>query len=135
MALVVPNSSEVIMLNYVLNKDAPENISILLYSNNVIPDENSTEATFTELANGLGYTTGGQSLTPGSWSVISGNPSQGEHTEITWTFTGAAGNVYGYYVTRDTGGELMWAERFTNGPFNIATNGDQIKITPRLTLE
>ena len=135
MALVVPNASEVIMLNYILNKDAPENISMLLYVNNVIPDENSTEATFTEMTNGLGYTTGGISLTPGSWSVISGNPSQAEHTEVSWTFTGAAGNVYGYYVTRDTGGELLWAERFTNGPFNITTNGDEIKITPRLTLE
>jgi hypothetical protein len=87
------------------------------------------------VANGLGYTTGGISLTPGSWSVISGNPSQAEHTEVTWTFSGAAGNVYGYYVTRDIGGELLWAERFTNGPFNITTNGDEIKITPRLTLE
>jgi len=135
MALVVPNASEVIMLNYILNIDAPENISIRLYANNVIPDENSTVATFTEVANGLGYTTGGISLTPGSWSVISGNPSQAEHTEVTWTFTGAAGNIYGYYVTRDTGGELLWAERFTNGPFNITTNGDEIKITPRLTLE
>jgi len=135
MALVVPNGSEVIMLNYILNIDAPENLSIQLYANNVIPDENSTVASFTEVANGLGYTTGGISLTPGSWSVISGNPSQAEHTEVTWTFTGAAGNVYGYYVTRDTGGELMWAERFTNGPFNITTNGDEIKITPRLTLE
>ena len=135
MALVVPNASEVIMLNYILNIDAPENISIRLYANNVIPDENSTVATFTEVANGLGYTTGGQSLIPGSWSVISGNPSQAEHTEVTWTFTGAAGNIYGYYVTRDTGGELLWAERFTNGPFNITTNGDEIKITPRLTLE
>jgi len=135
MALVVPNASEVIMLNYILNIDAPENLSIRLYANNVIPDENSTVATFTEVANGLGYTTGGISLTPGSWSVISGNPSQAEHTEVTWTFTGAAGKIYGYYVTRDTGGELMWAERFTNGPFNIPTNGDEIKITPRLTLE
>jgi hypothetical protein len=135
MALVVPNASEVIMLNYILNIDAPENLSMRLYANNVIPDENSTVASFTEVANGLGYTTGGQSLLPGSWSVISGNPSQAEHIELTWTFTGAAGNIYGYYVTRDTGGELLWAERFTNGPFNITTNGDEIKITPRLTLE
>lgn len=135
MALVVPNASEVIMLNYILNIDAPENLSIRLYANNVIPDENSTIATFVEVANGLGYTNGGISLSPGSWSVISGNPSQAEHIEVTWTFTGAAGNIYGYYVTRDTGGELLWAERFTNGPFNITTNGDEIKITPRLTLE
>jgi hypothetical protein len=135
MALVVPNGAEVIMLNYILNIDAPENISILLYANNVIPDENSTVATFTEVASGLGYTTGGISLIPGSWSVVPGNPGQAEHTEVTWTFTGSVGNVYGYYVTRDTGGELLWAERFTNGPFDIQTNGDEIKITPRLTLE
>lgn len=135
MALVVPNGSEVIMINYILNIDAPENLSMRLYANNVIPTETSTVATFTEVANGLGYTTGGQSLIPGSWSVVSGNPSQAEHTELTWTFTGAAGLVYGYFVTRDTGGELMWAERFTNGPFNITVNGDQIKVTPRLTLE
>jgi hypothetical protein len=135
MALVVPNASEVIMLQYILNIDAPENISIRLYANNVIPNENSTVATFTEVANGLGYTTGGISLTPGSWSIIAGNPSEAEHTEVTWTFSGAAGNVFGYYVARDGGGELMWAERFSNGPFDITTNGDEIKITPRLTLE
>jgi len=138
MALVVPNDSEVIMLQYITNNDAPENISILLYRNNVTPNESSTVATFTEVLNESGYTTGGQSLTPASWSIVSGNPSQAEHTEIVWTFTGpltAPGDVYGYYVTRDTGGELLWAERFTNGPFNITTNGDEIKITPRLTLE
>lgn len=135
MALVVPNGSEVIMLEYVLNKDAPENLSMLLYSNNVIPDETSTVATFTEVTNGLGYTTGGMSLTPASWSIVSGNPSQAEHTELIWTFTGIKGDIFGYFVTRDTGGELMWAERFTNGPFDIQTNGDQIKVTPRLTLE
>ena len=138
MALVVPNNSEVIMLQYITNNDAPENLSLRLYINNVTPDENSTLATFTEVLNESGYTTGGQSLTPGSWSIVSGNPSQAEHTEMTWTFTGALtapGDGYGYYVTRDTGGELMWAERFTNGPFPITTNGDEIKITPRLTLE
>lgn len=138
MALVVPNNSEVIILQYITNNDAPENISIRLYINNVTPDESSTVSTFTEVLNERGYTTGGQSFTPASWDIVSGNPSQAEHTEIVWTFTGALtapGDVYGYYVTRDGGGELMWAERFVNGPFNITTNGDEIKITPRLTLE
>ena len=138
MALVVPNDSEVIMLQYITNNDAPENISIRLYINAVTPDESSVVGTFTEVLNEAGYTTGGTSLTPASWTIVSGNPSQAEHTEITFAFTGALtapGDVYGYYVTRDTGGELMWAERFTNGPFNITTNGDEIKVTPRLTLE
>ena len=135
MAVLVPNASETIMLQYITNNDAPENISILLYANNVIPDENSTTATFTEVANGLGYLTGGTAFTPASWSIVTGNPSQAEYLQVTWTFTGIVGNVYGYYVTRDTGGELMWAERFTNGPYDIQANGDEIKIVPRLTLE
>lgn len=135
MALVVPNSSESIILQYITNNDAPENISILLFANNVIPDESSTTATFTEVADGNGYTTGGIAFTPASWSIAVGNPSQASHIEVTWTFTGVVGLVYGYYVTRNTGGELMWAERFSNGPFDIQTNGDEIKVTARLTLE
>jgi hypothetical protein len=132
MALVVPNNSEVLMLQYILNISNPQNLVIRLYANDVIPDENSTQATFVEVSGG-GYTS--TNLVPGSWSIIAGSPSQAEHTEVTWVFTGAIGPVYGYYVTRAVGGELMWAERFTNGPFNINTNGDEIRITPRLTLE
>lgn len=132
MALVVPSPSEVYMLQYILNVANPQDLVIRLYSNNVIPDESSTLATFIEVAGG-GYTS--SNLAPGSWSIIAGNPSQAEHTEIVWVFTGAVGPVYGYYVTRSGTGELMWAERFTNGPFNINTNGDEIRITPRLTLE
>lgn len=48
----------------------------------------------------------------------------------TFTFTGAAGNVYGYFLKRATGGELVVAERFSDGPYNIANNGDTITITP-----
>lgn len=132
MSLVVPNTSESIMLQYLTNNDAPENLVIHLYANDVTPDENTTTATFTE-ATGGGYAS--QALIPASFSIVTGSPSQAEHVEITWTFTGAVGNIYGYYVTRQTGGETMWAERFSNGPFNIQTNGDQIKVTPRITLE
>ncbi len=135
MALIVPNSSEAIMLQYITNNDAPENLIIRLYSNNIVPDEISVVGTFTEVTGG-GYAQ--QNLLAGSWTITTGAPSQAEHTEITWTFTGATGdggNVFGYYIIRASGGELMWAERFSNGPFVIAVNGDEIKVTPRLTLE
>jgi len=135
MALVVPNASEAIMLQYITNNDAPENLVIRLYSNNFTPIEASTVVQFVEVTGG-GYAQ--QNLIAGSWTIVTGNPSQAEHTEITWTFTGATGaggNVYGYYVVRAVGGELMWAERFSNGPFNISVNGDEIKVVPRLTLE
>ena len=135
MALVVPNDSEAIMLRYITNNDAPENLVIRLYSNNFTPIETSVVGNFTEVTGG-GYAQ--MSLIAGSWTIITGNPSQAEHTEITWTFTGATGdggNVFGYYVVRAVGGELMWAERFSNGPFVITVNGDEIKVVPRLTLE
>ncbi len=88
MALVVPNNSEVLMLQYILNISNPQNLVIRLYANDVIPDENSTQATFVEVSGG-GYTS--TNLVPGSWSIIAGSPSQAEHTEVTWVFTGAIG--------------------------------------------
>ena len=66
--------------------------------------------------------------------VIGGRPSQAEHQLVTWEFDRELGNIYGYFVTRENGGELMWAERFEKGPFNIKTAGDKIQLTPRLTL-
>ena len=132
MALLVPNSAEEIIINYILNRDLPEGLVIHLYSNNIIPQETDTITNYVEVSGG-GYASIG--LTAGNWTIIPGTPTSAEHTEVVWTFNGAVGNVYGYYVTRVTGLELMWAERFSNGPFNIQTNGDEIRVTPRLTLE
>ena len=101
-----------------------------LYANDVSPDRTSTEASFVEP--GEGYTP--KSLTPNGWMVIAGTPSQAEHQLVTWEFDRALGHIYGYYVTRENGGELMWAERFEKQAFNIKTAGDKIQITPRLTL-
>lgn len=132
MALVVPNNSEVVMLRYILNIENPENLIMKLFVNDVVPNEGTTEASFVE-ASGNGYTE--QNLLPGNWGIVAGDPSVAEHSELTWTFTGPLGLVYGYYVVRDASDDLLWAERFTNGPYNVQQNGDQIKITPRLTLE
>ncbi len=132
MALLVPNSAEQIIIEYILNIDLPEGLVIHLYSNNIIPLETDTVTNYIEVAGG-GYSS--ISLVAGNWTIIAGTPTSAEHTEVVFSFTGAVGNVFGYFVTRTTGGELMWAERFSNGPFNIQTSGDEIRITPRLTLE
>ena len=132
MALLVPNQSEEIMLEAFLNKTAPQDLVLRLYSSNTTPAESDTEATYTEVTGG-GYS--GSNLTAASWTVTQGNPTTAAYPEVTFTFTGSVGNVYGYYVTQVTSGFLMWAERFTSGPFNISNNGDQIKITPQITLE
>jgi hypothetical protein len=132
MTLVVPNSAETIILEYILNKSAPENLDIKLYSNDVTPSETDTIATYTEVSGG-GYIH--KELTPASWSISPGNPTTSEHTQVSWDFTGSAGLGYGYFIVRRSSGELLWAERFTNGPYNITQSGDAIKVTPRLNLE
>lgn len=130
MTIVVPNNGEGDALQYFTNRAAPENLVLRLYTNNITPAETDTAGTYTEAA-GNGY--GAITLTGASWNAPSeGAPSFITYAQQTFTFTGALGNVYGYYMTRATSGRIALAERFTGAPFNIANNGDQIKITPRI---
>ncbi len=132
MALLVPNQGEQIALEALLNKTAPQNLTLRLFTNNYTPVETTTEADVTE-ASGSGYAA--VALTAASWTVTPGAPSDAAYPEITFTFTGALGNVYGYYITQNTSNKLVYAERFSNGPYNIQNNGDQIKITPHITAD
>jgi hypothetical protein len=132
MALLVPNVGEERMLRAIMNQTAPENLVLKLYTNNITPAEADTAATYTE-ASGFGYAS--VTLTPANFVFTPGAPSDASYPQIIFTFTGALGNVYGYYIVQATSGILMWAERFTDGPYNIQNNGDQIKITPKITLD
>jgi hypothetical protein len=134
MTLRVPNVGEVKMLENVLNKTAPENQILKLFKSNTTPADTDTHATYTE-ADFTGYTN--KTMTGTSWTVTSGDPAQGEYAQQTFTSTAGSQSqsVYGYYVTQASSGVLMWAERFTDGPYTIVNNGDEIRITPKLTLQ
>lgn len=132
MALVVPNGSEVTILENILNKVAPQNLVLRLYTNNLTPDETNVAADFTE-AVGNGYAS--VALTAASWVITPGEPTEAAYPEVVFTFTGALGNVYGYYVTEAVSGKLKWSERITSAPFVAAANGDQLKIVPKITLQ
>lgn len=132
-ALVVPNQGEGIILDATTTKAAGENLKLQLYSSDTTPGETDTEATYTPLTEALGYTH--TTLTAASWVTTPGAPTETAYPQVTWTFTGAAGNVYGYMLVQVTSGKLVWAERFTNGPYNIQNNGDQIKVTPKITMD
>jgi len=131
-ALLVPNNGEGDMLSFIVNKSSPENLVLRLFTNDVTPSEADTAATYTE-AIGSGYSA--ITLTGASWTITEGSPSTASYAEQTFTFTGALGNVYGYYLTRATSGRIAFAERFSAAPFAIATNGDQIKVTVQITLD
>ena len=132
MALVVPNASEDLMLQNILNKTAPETLVLKLYTNIYTPVETSTAANFTE-AVGNGYAS--VSLTPANWTITPGAPTSASYPQVTFTFTGNLGNVYGYFCVTTTSLLLLFGEIFTDGPYNIVNNGDQIKISLFLSLE
>jgi len=132
MVLLIPDAAEVRMLGNIVNKTAPENLVLKLYTNNITPAETDTAATYTE-ATGFGYAA--INLTGATWVVTSGAPSNATYPEQVWTFTGALGNVYGYYLIEVTSTIIKWAERATSAPINIQTNGSQIKVTPTITLD
>lgn len=134
MALLVPNVGEVIALKAFLNHTASENQKLDLYTGNVTPAETDTHSSYTA-ATGGGYAQA--SLTGSSWSVSAGAPSSATYAQQTFTFTGApsVGTMYGYFVTMASAGTLMWAERFSAGPYTMANNGDNIKITPAITCD
>lgn len=131
MGLVVPDLREVEIVNWVLDR----NMTIRLYSNNYVPIAASTAANFTEVAGG-GYAN--KPLTFPNWTVTAGDPTTGLYNASqVWTFTGptnAPGTIYGIYITRDSDGALMWAERFAAGflPFSPIA-GSIIRYLPKFT--
>lgn len=133
MALVVPNGAETFALSYFVGKTGTtEGLTLRLFTNNITPGETDTAGTYTE-ATGNGYAA--IALTGASWTITPGAPTSAAYAQQTFTFTGALGNVYGYYLTRTTTGDIAYAERFSDGPYAIANNGDQIKIQPTITMD
>ena len=130
MALVVPNVSEPVLLNYMLKTTSFPDYVLKLYSNNYTPVAATTNGSFTE-ATFTGYT--GITFTRSSWASATANPSgKGESsaTQISWT-AGSGETVYGYYVQSDTG-DLLWAELFDTSKA-LQTN-DILNITLNFTL-
>jgi hypothetical protein len=131
MPLVVPNNGEGDALDAFVAKTAMTALILRLYSNNITPAETDTAATYTEYA-ATGYAA--ITLAGASWTTTEGAPSQTVYAQQTFTMTGA-GDAFGYYMTRTTGGRIALAERFTGAPFSIPSGGGTIKITPQITAD
>lgn len=132
MALLVPNAGETDALSFFVAKSNATNLILKLYTNNISPGETDVAGTYTEAA-GNGYTA--LTMNGANWTVTAGAPSLAEYAQQTFTFTGALGLVYGYFMVRATSGTIAYGERFTDGPYNVTANGDQIKITPKITFD
>jgi len=135
MAGVVPDVGEVEFLKAQVGlTNMSATMTLKLYTNNVTPSESDTAGTYTE-ASGFSYAA--KTLTGASWSVPASvaGVTVASYAQQSWTFTGALGNVYGYYIIRADTLVLLGAERFSDGPYNITTSGDIINVTPKFYLE
>lgn len=134
MTLLVPNQGEQIALEALLNKTAPQNLVLRLFKSNTTPGETDTEATYTE-ADFTGYAT--ITLSGASWTVTPGAPTSASYAQQTFTSSAnqSTQNVYGYYLTQLASGKLVYAERFSDGPYPITNNGDKVNVTPTITAD
>lgn len=134
MTLYVPTASEATMLKHILNNLAPTEPILKLYTSNTTPAAADVASTYTEMTT-QGYVA--KTLAGASWTFDTGSrPATAAFAQQTWTFDGTGGttSVYGYFVVKTTSGLLLYAERFTDGPYSIVNNGDAIKLTPQITL-
>jgi len=131
MALNVPHTGENIALEALVNKTAPQNLVLKLYSNNITPADTDTAGTYTE-ATFTGYSAA--TLTGASWGSASGGTiTYGSQQTFTRSSTGTTENIYGYYVVQSSSGTLVYSERDGSAPFAVTNNGDAIKITPTIS--
>jgi len=130
MALVVPAIAEIVLLNYIVNKVAPGNPVLHLYTNSPTLADALTTATITE-ATQAGYAP--ITLASAGWTTTNvGNVVTAVYSEVTFTFTTSA-TLMGYWVST-TAGALLWAEAFS-GSFALPVSGGTVSIAPRITLD
>lgn len=133
MSLLVPDVGEAYLLSAFVAKQ-PATVPILkLYTNNITPSETDINTTYTE-ATFTGYSAISMSA-GGSWTVSGTSPTMISYAQQTFTSSAnqTTQQIYGYYVLATTSNTLLWAEKFSDGPYPITNNGDQIKITPQIT--
>jgi hypothetical protein len=131
------NQGEAFSLEYLVNKSAPQNLVLRLFKNDVTNGLTQAQkdalvaADFTE-ADFTGYAA--ITLTGATWTVTPGDPAIAAYP--VQTFTSSANqtlqNIYGYYLTRVTGGELVWFEALV-APVPFEFLNDNLLVTPRIT--
>lgn len=138
MPLVVPDVGETYFLRNIVGKHTANTLWIHLYKSDTTPSENDDLATYaTGEASFTGYANVG--LVAANWIVGSNSAGYSNATHNVVTFASTAGgqssnSIYGYYITSGETGQLLWAERFSDGPYPVTNNGDSIKITPYIEL-
>jgi hypothetical protein len=132
LTILVPDTGEALLLKYMLNHTVPESPRMHLYDTKATdPNESDILGTYTavELAD-AGYTA--STMTGTLWTVatVTGTTS-GTYPRVHFSISTTA-SVQGLFVTNSSDTELLWAERFDAGPFNIPSGGGVIAVDPAI---
>lgn len=141
MALVVPDTAEVVMLRYIVNHMSQDGgvgpsggqRALRLFTNDITPDDDTVIGDLTQ-ATESGYAP--VTLTGSNWSFGEvGGEQTASHPARTLTFSTGV-TVFGYYVTTtEVTPKLLWVERWTDGPYEVPSGGGEIRVTPQLSLK
>lgn len=134
MVLIVPDTSELILLDKMLrrlsNNDA--DFELRVFTNSDEPDSITTASDLTEATfSGYVVKTLNRSNFLAAVTLGNGDAQIVYDTEQVWTVGATGQQVYGYYILERSTGDLLWLERIGATTLNAA---DKLKITPALTL-
>lgn len=128
MALVVPNESEIRLLEYMLNVTPSTNQVLHLFRNDVTPSDTTTIGDLAEVT-AAGYAA--LTLTPTEWTITTDGDGAAYAQQPSQEFTlSAADTIYGYYITNTAGSILLWLQRAEFAPASFGTSGGVFTIKP-----
>lgn len=134
MAVIATDKAEERALAFLIGKSGytVRLLNLKLFQNNITPAEADVVGAYTE-ATFTGYTAA--VMASADWTISGTTPTAAVAAQKTFASTAAQAvqNIYGWYLTTATDGELVFAFRFADAPRPIQNNGDQILIIPRLT--
>lgn len=122
----VPDASQAFILSRITSRD----MMLRLFVNEIQEGSNVIAADFLE-ASGFDYAP--ILLSPGVWKLEMDDGISIRYPLREWKFTGGLGNVWGYYLTDQETGTLLWMARFHPvDPYRILTPGSRVQVTPIL---
>jgi phage baseplate assembly protein gpV len=127
----LPYHGEKNIFDRVLGKDTVNNYIAHLYSNARTPAKADTVNQYTEVTGG-GYAE--IELVAGDWTVSYASGTTKMTATVNFVMTGAVAQIYGYYLTDNTGTILVHAEIFDDAPISSPGGGSTVTVNIEIQL-
>lgn len=132
MPIVLSKAGKLLLLD-AITLGTPVSFFAGLFQNDAVMDQDMT-LTRLGVANYSGYS-GLQGLGAFSSASLDGERAIASSGPLTWTHNGGPIGqwIYGYYAV-DSSGELLWANKRTEGPMMMSFFGQEVTVTPAVSL-